>query len=611
MGLRSLIHLKFGNFFPTSEQIPSKIGFLVIINLRKGSSMPDTRSQIDEFNQLLEQTHPAGKPSLLPVLHEAQRILGYIPPEAIERISQWLSIPTVEIDQVVDFYPLFYREPVGKTVIHVCNNPVCANAGAESVMKRLSQSLEEHTAAGKPVGTLTIEYAACLGLCEHAPAMIVQGTPVARADSVTYEDLASGKLRHPRSIVRNEVAILTANCGKSRVNWLNLYCSAGGYQGLKQALRMSPAAVIAQIRDAGLLGRGGAFYPTADKWDVVARAAGQPKYILCNADEAEPGAFKDRVLLEDEPHLILEGMLIAGYATGASKGYIYVRGEYLYQYQVMRHAVEEAREARILGDRVMGSDFCFEVEVLRGAGTYVAGEETAQIESIEGKPAFPRARPPYPSDTGLFGKPTAVNNVETLANVPYILRSGADEYRKLGTRGSPGPKLFCLSGDVKMPGLYEVPFGVTLRHLLDHLAGGVRGDRKLKAILFGGAAGAFASPDLLDVCLSVEGMREAGLPLGSGVITVFDETRDLKDVLLRQVQFLADECCDKCPACKHGTQQQLSILKRAMLGPLSLADRKRLSDIAWTDPQSSICGIGQTAAVPVLSALRQWPTLFD
>jgi NADH-quinone oxidoreductase subunit F len=506
---------------------------------------------------------------------------------------------------------MFYREPVAKTVVHVCNNPVCANAGAESVMKRLSQTMEMHRMAGESVGSLTLEYSPCLGLCEHAPALIVQGASVARGDSLSYEDLVSGKLRHPRSIVRNEIAILTANCGKNRVNWMSLYSASGGYKALRKALGMPPHQIIDEVKASGLLGRGGAAYPTGQKWESAADIPSDTKYILCNADEAEPGTFKDRVLLEDEPHLVLEGLIIAAYATGAQKGYVYVRGEYIFQYKAMLRAVDEACQAGFLGRNILGSGFDFDVEVRRGAGTYVAGEETAQLESIEGKIAIPRTRPPFPTSAGLFGQPTIIHNVETLANIPYIIRVGAAEYRKIGTRESTGPKLFCLSGDVTMPGVYEVPFGITFRHLLEDLAGGVRGGRKMQAALFGGAAGAFATPADLDVILSVEDLKANGLPLGSGVITVFDETRDLKDVCLRLARFFAEESCGKCHACKTGTVGQYNVLQRLLAGKMETGDLEMLRETSWTDPSLSICGVGQMAASPILSVLKHWPGIFN
>jgi NADH-quinone oxidoreductase subunit F len=358
------------------------------------------------------------------------------------------------------------------------------------------------------------------------------------------------------------------------------------------------------------VGRGGAAFPTGTKWEGARAAPGQPKFVVCNADESEPGTFKDRVLLEDDPHRTLEGLLIAAYAIGASRGYVYIRGEYPRAYRVMQAAVDEARAAGYLGAAGPGSGLACEVELRLGAGAYICGEETALFESIEGKRGFPRVKPPFPTTHGLFGCPTAINNVETLCNVPLILAHGAAAYRQTGTQRSPGPKLFCVSGDVARPGLYEVPFGVTLRHLLFDLAGGVVGGRRLQAVLFGGAAGAFATERDLDVALTFEDLRAAGLPLGSGVIMVFDETRDLRDVLRRLARFFAHESCGKCYPCQIGTQRQLEILERLAAGRLLPGDRERLSDVGWTMTDASLCGLGQTAASAVLSALQRWPELF-
>jgi NADH-quinone oxidoreductase subunit F len=307
---------------------------------------------------------------------------------------------------------------------------------------------------------------------------------------------------------------------------------------------------------------------------------------------------------------VLEGMLIAAYAIGAERGYLYSRGEYPYAYTVMQEAVDQARQAGYLGANILSSGFNFDVELRQGAGAYICGEETALFESIEGKRGFPRIKPPFPTTNGLFGKPTAINNVETLCNVPYILEHGASAYRQIGTEKSPGPKLFCVSGDVVRPGLYEVPFGITIRRLVYDLAGGTRDGRALQTILFGGAAGAFATPDQLDVRMSFEDLRQAGLPLGSGVVMVFDESRDLRDVLARLGRFFAHESCGKCYPCQLGTQRQYEILSRLEAGKPLPGDAERLADVGWTMTDASLCGLGQTAATAVLSAMRIWPELF-
>jgi NADH-quinone oxidoreductase subunit F len=302
-------------------------------------------------------------------------------------------------------------------------------------------------------------------------------------------------------------------------------------------------------------------------------------------------------------------MLIAGYAIGANKGYIYIRAEYPYILPVLENALNEAREASLLGENILDSGFSFDIELRVGAGAYICGEETALFESIEGKRGFPRVKPPFPTTHGLFGKPTVINNVETLCNVPLIISQGSAEYRKIGTEKSPGPKLFCVSGDVPKPGLYEIPFGVTLRELLD-MAGGVANGKKLQSVLFGGAAGAFATSAHLDVKMTFEDLRAAGLPLGSGVVMVFDETREMRDVLKRLGHFFAHESCGKCYPCQMGTQRQMEILDRVANRAGVPDDLIRLQDVGWTMTDASLCGLGQTAASAVLSAIQLWPELF-
>jgi NADH-quinone oxidoreductase subunit F len=304
----------------------------------------------------------------------------------------------------------------------------------------------------------------------------------------------------------------------------------------------------------------------------------------------------------DDPHRLIEGMVIAGYAIGSTKGYIYVRGEYPYVIPVLENSLTEARAAGYLNEK-------FDIEVRVGAGAYICGEETALFESIEGKRGFPRIKPPFPTTNGLFDKPTVINNVETLFNVPFIISMGAAEYRKIGTEKSPGPKVFCISGDVTKPGLYEIPFGVSMRDLLD-MAGGIANGKGLKSILFGGAAGAFATSQHLDVKMTFEDLRAAGLPLGSGVVMVFDETRDMRDVLNRLGHFFSHESCGKCYPCQMGTQRQKEILHRIAHGQTLPDDMVRLQDVGWTMTDASLCGLGQTAASAVLSAIQLWPELF-
>jgi NADH-quinone oxidoreductase subunit F len=399
-------------------------------------------------------------------------------------------------------------------------------------------------------------------------------------------------------VVGGSLRLLTANCG----NGTTSLAAYGEYAALAKAKRMKPEEVVSEIKASGLVGRGGAAFPTGIKWEGAAKAPGTEKYVICNADESEPGTFKDRILLIDDPHRTIEGMCIAAHAIGATRGYLYIRAEYPYIFPVLKTALNEARAAGYL-------DKDFDIELRVGAGAYICGEETALFESIEGKRGFPRVKPPFPTTHGLFGKPTVINNVETLCNVPLILSHGAQEYRKIGTEKSPGPKLFCASGDVVRPGLYEVPFGVTLRELLE-MAGGVAGGRQLQSVLFGGAAGAFATSEHLDVRMTFEDLRSAGLPLGSGVVMVFDETRDMRDILKRLGHFFAHESCGKCYPCQMGTQRQMEILDRIAVGGVLEGDLIRLQDLGWTMTDASLCGLGQTAGSAVLSAIKLWPQLF-
>lgn len=565
---------------------------------------------LSALDPVLTEFAPQGRTALLPALHAAQSLYGYLPEPVAAEVGRALGVPLSEVFGVIDFYHLFYRNPVSTTVIHVCQDPVCGLAGADGVMKNLDQEMTFHMEDGSLVGEVTVERAPCLGLCEIAPALLVNETPYGRADQATAIDIYRGLAQRPGSVAGGDLHILTAGCGRGRPTILQEYLADGGYAGLAQALSQEPMAVIAEVKASGLVGRGGAAFPTGVKWEGAAQAVGEPKYLVCNADEAEPGTFKDRILIEGNPHRILEGILIAAYAIGAHKGYMYIRGEYSSAYKIMQQAVEAAHQAGYLGQNILGSGFDFDLELRRGAGAYICGEETAQFESIEGKRGFPRVKPPFPTTHGLFGKPTAINNVETLCNVPYILQHGAQKYREIGTQKSPGPKLFCVSGDVARPGLYEVPFGVTIRHLIEDLAGGVRNGRGLKAILFGGAAGAFAVEKDLDGRLSFEDLRAAGLPLGSGVVTVFDETRDLRDTLLRLAHFFADESCGKCYPCQIGTQRQYEIMQRVAKEDQLAGDIERLKDVGWTMTDASLCGLGQTAASAILSAMQLWPELF-
>ena len=547
----------------------------------------------------IEPYIPLGRSGLLPALHAAQTVYGWLPEDVAAEVARSLRVPLADVHGVIEFYSLFSNEPLGKKVIRVCTDQACALKDAKGILDHLCfhHGIQPgQTTAGQAV---TVESSPCLGMCELAPAVWTM-------DNGRWS-IGNGSTdsARPPSMVYGPIRLLTENCG-SYTTSLEAY---GNYPALAKALAMKPEEIVAEIKASGLVGRGGAAFPTGIKWEGAANAPGDQKYVICNADESEPGTFKDRILLLDDPHRTIEGMLIAGYAIGASKGYLYVRGEYPYIFPVLEQALQEAREAHLLGEKILDSPFSFEIEIRMGAGAYICGEETALFESIEGKRGFPRVKPPFPTTHGVFGKPTVINNVETLCNVPLILSMGSVEYRKIGTEKSPGPKLFCVSGDVARPGLYEVPFGVTLRELLE-MAGGVAGGKNLQAVLFGGAAGAFATSDHLDAKMTFEDLRAVGLPLGSGVVLIYDETRDMRAALKELGHFFAHESCGKCYPCQMGTQRQKEMLERVADGCALPGDLVRLQDVGWTMTDASLCGLGQTAASAVLSAIKLWPELF-
>jgi NADH-quinone oxidoreductase subunit F len=567
-----------------------------------------SRHDLAALEPVLARHVPARRSGLLPTLLEAQAIYGFLPEDVVEIIGQRLHVPLAEIHGVIEFYTMLYPRPTGRTIVRVCTSPMCAQAGGETALESACSYLGIVPDQVTADGAYQMEKVECLGLCDHAPAALVGETPVAHVDRKPLQSWIAGLEAAPLGVVAGEPRWLSGRCGKIAPTDLDAYVALGGYAGLARALgTMTPAQVVSEIKVAGLVGRGGAAFPTGVKLEMTASAPAEERFIVCNGDESEPGTFKDRVLMEGDPFSVLEGMTVSAYAAGARQGYLYVRGEYPRAQKILRQALETARRGGFLGEDILGTGFCFDIEVHSGAGAYICGEETALFEAIEGKRGFPRIKPPFPTTHGLFGKPTAINNVETLASLAWIAAHGPEAYRSKGTPDSPGTKLFCLSGDVKHPGIYEVPYGTSLRDLLD-LAGGVQGE--LQALLLGGAAGAFAGPDQLDLPMSFEGLRQAGLPLGSGVVMAINASRDLRRTLLGLAHFFAHESCGKCFPCRLGTQRQLEILEKVARGAATRGDLAALEDVGFAMTQASLCGLGMTASTAVLSALQHWPRSF-
>ncbi len=549
---------------------------------------------------------------LLEILHDAQAIFGgWLPRPVVERIAAALNIPQAEVYGVTEFYEMFYTEPVGRKIIRVCQDAPCGVAGADALLAGLCQHLNIQPGETTADGRTTVEAVRCLGLCDRAPAVLVNQARYAPSDPAAPQMLLDGPPVIPKLRVGGLVKLALSNVGIVDATSLEEYRAQGGLAAMRKALHgMTPAQVMQDVKDSKLVGRGGAAFSTGLKWQFAADNP-KPRYVICNADESEPGAFKDRVLMDGDPFRIVEGLMLACYAVEAERGFIYVRGEHRRGYERFSNAVRCLQEAGWLGDDIQGSGRNLHIEVRRGAGAYVCGEETALMESIEGKRGFPRLRPPFPTTAGLWERPTVINNVETLAKVPSIIMHGPRWYSALGTPKSAGTKLFAVSGSVARPGVYEVPFGVPLRHLIYDMAGGLQAGRRVQAILTGGAAGTFLTAEHLDTPLTFEHFKKVGGTVGAGTVMVFDDTVDLRDVLARIGAFFAHESCGKCYPCQMGTQRQAEILRRIAAGDTRETDAATLLELGQVMTDTSICGLGQAASWAIVDAHRRWPELLE
>ena len=566
---------------------------------------------------------------LLPVLHSLQSHIGWLSPGGLNYVAVRLDVPPAEVHSVASFYDLFRLQPTPPVTLHVCDDIACRTKDAESLCASLEKSLGKD---GSPCleGRAMWFRSPCLGLCDQAPVahlrsagktgkewVIVQAT--AESVSANLQDCAKGGvgLKESQPLLREFLPQygesqlrLLRRVGHADSANLQEYLRVEGYEALRRAMEIGPEAVVGEVTESRLLGRGGAAFPTGKKWEAVfrQRRPGSIHYVICNADESEPGTFKDRVLMKGDPFALIEGLTIAGFAVGAEKGYIYIRGEYPESFAILSQAIQTAHENKYLGKNILDSAFSFDIDLRRGAGAYICGEETALFNSIEGFRGEPRNKPPFPTQSGLFRQPTIVNNVETLINIPEIILKGGEAYARIGTQQSTGYRLFCLSGHVVRPGTYEVVFGITLRQLIDR-AGGVGGTGKLQAVLLGGAAGSFLSPQELDTPLTFEGVRAIGASLGSGVVMLFDDSVDLNDILARIAKFFRHESCGQCVPCRVGTVRQEEILRRLTIRAPNDSVQSEialLKETAQAMRDASICGLGQTAPAAILSAIERW-----
>jgi NADH-quinone oxidoreductase subunit F len=565
----------------------------------------EERRAIDAAVDSPERRGPGRRHMLLPALQAAQARVGWISPGAINHIARRLDVPPAEAYGVATFYAMLSVEPRPGRIVHVCDDIACRTRGAESLCAALSARLGPEGRPSKDGRCLWMR-SPCLGQCERAPAALVQvaGSEPFEASlaPAAVESMLGAPSPPSHALVPQTDGLrLLRRVGRVDPTSLEAYRASGGTASLRRAFALGPEGVVREVVASKLVGRGGAAFPTGRKWEAVAREPARPHYFVLNADESEPGTFKDRVLMEEDPFAVIEATTIAGYATGSERGYAYVRGEYPLAAERLEQAIRRCRDAGLLGDDILGSGFSFDVELRRGAGAYICGEETALFNSIEGLRGEPRQKPPFPVQAGLFGKPTAINNVETIVNLLEILPAGGAAFASVGSGTSTGTKLFCVSGAVRRPGLYEVPFGTTLRALLDQA-----GTDRLRAVLLGGAAGAFVTPAELDVPLTFEGVRAVGATIGSGVVMAFDDRADLGDLLLRIAAFFRDESCGQCVPCRVGTVRQEEALRRLAAGTSSPGELGLVGEIGQAMRDASICGLGQTASSAVESALRKF-----
>ncbi|HUG48527.1 MAG TPA: NuoF family protein [Candidatus Limnocylindria bacterium] len=500
--------------------------------------------------------------------------------------------------------------PAPRASAYVCQAVSCLSAGAQEI----SQGLKAQVAAAG-LADVAVKRVGCLRLCAAGPLVQIPqtGQLFERVEPNRLEDVVAALERvdgdsassPPAPFFGRQLQIVTENCGRIDPESIEDYVAHGGYSALRKALTtMSPAQVRDEIVRSGLRGRGGAGYPTGLKWNTVAKAAGSPRYAICNADEGDPGAFMDRTVLESDPHRVIEGLAIAAYAVGASEAYVYCRGEYPLVIRRVRKAIADAERAGYLGHAVAETQFSLSMHVRLGAGAYVCGEETALIASIEGRRGTPVPRPPYPAVSGLWDRPTLINNVETLANVAPIIERGADWFASIGTAGSKGTKVFALAGHVRRTGLVEVPMGITLREIVFDIGGGMPEGRQFKAVQTGGPSGGCIPAQFLDMPVDYESLLEIGTYIGSGGMIVMDDSSCMVDVARYFMDFCRDESCGKCVPCRVGTTQLYMLLDGISRGLASLADLQQLEKLAGMVQRTSLCGLGQGAPNPICSTLR-------
>src|SRR5690348_3718779 len=576
-----------------------------------------------KFNELVSR-YPVKRSALIPMMLYAQDHFGYLGDAILDEIATRLDLNKIQVEETLAYYSMLRRKPAGRYHIQVCTNISCMLRGGnelyQHVQKRLGIGNKEVSASG----TFSLEEVECMGACTGAPAMQVnydfhEDLDPDKVDAI-FEQLQDGKVPQASPVTAGslhnrlsaEVPVISKRFGIPNSRKIDVYLKNEGYQALEKALKqMTPEQIIDEVKTSNLRGRGGAGFPTGMKWGFVPKNNDKPKYILCNADESEPGTCKDRPLMEMDPHQLIEGMVIAGRAVSANRGFIYIRGEYRYIIDIMDRALAEAYAQGYLGKNIRDSGFDFELCTHTGAGAYECGEESALMESLEGKRGYPRIRPPFPAVVGLYGCPTVINNAETLSTIAPIIRQGGDWYASLGTPKNGGTRLYSISGHVNRPGIYELPLGFPLRRLIEEVAGGVRDGKKLKAVIPGGSSCPLLSADEIDVAMDYDSVAKIGSMLGSGGTVIMDEDTCMVDMARRIMHFYAHESCGWCIPCREGTAWLRKMLDRFHEGAGRAEDIPLIDELSKNMLGRTFCPLGDAAALPTISIVKKWRNEFE
>jgi NADH-quinone oxidoreductase subunit F len=572
----------------------------------------------------LQNAYPVKRSALIPMLMYAQDEFGYISDEVIAEIAGRLQLHTVQVEETLEYYSMLHRKPMGKHHVQVCTNVACMLRGGNELLERAKKRLEIGHKEVTADGVFSLEEVECIGACTGAPALQVNYDFYENLTPLKFdrliESLDAGRPGEPEPVIsgalhpreQGEIPVISKRWGIAGSTRLDVFLQHDGYKALEKALKeMTPESIIDEMKKSNLRGRGGAGFPTGMKWSFVPKDSPKARYVICNADESEPGTCKDRPLMEMDPHQLIEGMVIAGRAIGSHQGFIYIRGEYRYVLDIVQRAITEAYDNNYLGKNIRGSDYDFDLLIHTGAGAYECGEESALMESLEGKRGYPRIKPPFPAVVGLYGCPTVINNVETLSAVPAIILGGGEAYANLGTPKNGGTRLLCVAGHVNKPGIYEIPLGMNMKEFIYGIAGGITDGKKLKAVIPGGSSCPLLTADEIDIPMDYDSVAKAGSMLGSGGMVVMDEDTCMVDMARRIMHFYAHESCGWCIPCREGTTWLKKMLVRLHAGYGRAQDIDMLSELSKNILGRSFCPLGDAAAMPTISIVQKWRSEFE